>query len=188
MKVSKIKNKKAIMALAFLFGLSFGFSMTWSYSMDSASIANEFNLDEWQTLFAEEFNSPSNWITCENIEKTVTATNKTGMALGVRMKLEESWTAKDGRELPLVSATSGNRMAIIQYSDNGDWTEIDDEGYVYYDGNLVDNGTTSSPITGVTLNCLANLSLDADYADATYHLKVTAQAIDAYEKESVWGI
>ena len=186
MKASRIKNKKAIMALAFLFGLSFGFSMTWSYSMDSSNMANQFHLNTWQTLFTEVFDSPSDWITCQNIEKTITATNKTGEPIAVRMKLEESWISKDGRELPLVSATSGNRMAEIQFAQNAHWSALDEAGYTYYDYNLTDNGTTTSPITGVTLNCLANLSVDTDYADATYHLKITAQAIDAGEQEDGW--
>ena len=181
---AKINNKKAIVALALLFGVSFGFMMTFAVNRDSATFNNNFGLAEWKTVFTEEFESPSNWTTCETVEKTITVKNESNIDAAVRIKIEEQWLKNDGTELPLMSAASGNQMAIINFTENSGWEKALD-GYYYYNVDLHKNDETTSLTTSVTLNCDANLSIDADYAAATYHLKFTAQTIQ-YDQKSAW--
>ncbi|MBR3322472.1 hypothetical protein IKG13_00165 [Candidatus Saccharibacteria bacterium] len=189
-KKINIKSKKTLVfALPALFLLSFGVSLAVSH--DRATMANNFKLGgAYETLFVETFDSPQNWITCETIDKSLVVTNDTDSSgsISVRLKLEEQWIAADGTTvLPLVSAASGLTMAQIDFTPNSGWTK---QGvYYYYDSDLAKNATTSSLITGVTLNCNANIDsvagADSAYGDATYHLKITAQAINA-ESKSEW--
>jgi cysteine desulfurase len=83
-------------------------------------------------------------------------------------------------------------MAQINFTPNSGWTK--EGSYYYYDTDLAKGATTSSLITGVTLNCDANLdttataaaNADGVYANANYKLKITAQAIEA-ESKADWG-
>jgi len=182
---AKINNKKIIVALALLFGISFGLMATFAFSRNSSIFNNRFDLAEWKTVFTEEFKSPSNWTTCETVEKTITVKNESNIDAAVRIKIDEQWLKSDGTtELPLVSATSGKQMAIINFTENSGWEKSLD-GYYYYDVDLRENEETTSLTTSVTLNCDANLGVDADYAAATYHLKFTAQTIQ-YDQKSAW--
>ena len=187
-KIINIKSKKTLVfALPALFLLSFGVSLAVSH--DHATMANNFKLGgAYETLFVETFDSPQNWITCETIDKSLVVTNDTDSSgsISVRLKLEEQWIAADGTtELPLVSAASGLTMAQINFTPNSGWTKQGD--YYYYNSDLAKNATTDSLITGVTLNCNANIDsvagADSAYGDATYHLKITAQAIEAEQKD-----
>ncbi len=163
-----------------------------AYSRDRSTFTNNFKLAGYQTLFTETFDAPQNWKTCDTIDKTITVTNDADSSdsVAVRVKLEEQWLASDGTtELPLVSVASGLTMAQINFTPNSGWTKKGD--YYYYDTDLAKGATTSSLITGVTLNCDANLSVnepgsDGAYADGTYYLKITAQAIDTKNKDE-WG-
>ena len=176
-----MKNKKAIIALALLFGAAFGFCMTMAYNTDRASYNNDFTLGTWKTVFEETFDAPSNWITCETIDKEITVKNESNVKASVRIRLEEQWLKKDGTQLPIVSEDSGYQLAQINFLENSGWTYHAD-GYYYYDVDLEEGDTTQSLTTGVTLNCDANLNDDTEYANADYHLTFTAQTIQANAK------
>ena len=178
-----MNNKKVIIALALLFGMCFGFSLTLAYNTDESVLENKFKLGEWKTVYTEEFESPSNWVTCQTVDKTIIVKNESNIDASVRIKLEEKWKKKDGIELPLVSETSGYQMAQINFLEESGWTKDDNDGYYYYDVDLKKNESTKSLTTGVTLNCDANLDVDVDYAGATYHLKYTVQMIQADKKD-----
>lgn len=179
-----------VFALSAVFLLAFGIS--FAVSRDKSIFPNNFKLGSYETLFTETFDAPSNWLTCETIDKAITATNDTDSSgpVSVRLKLEEWWVAADGvTELPLISSASGLEMAQINFVQNSGWTK--NGAYYYYDTDLAKGATTSSLISGVTLNCNANLgdteiNSDSAYADGTYHLKVTAQAVEAEAKEDTW--
>lgn len=176
-----MKNKKAILALALLFGAAFGFFMTMAYNTDRATLNNDFTLGTWKTVFEETFDAPSNWITCETISKEITVKNESNVKATARIRLEEQWLKKDGTQLPIVSEVSGYQLAQINFLENSGWTYHAD-GYYYYDTDLEEGETTQTLTTGVTLNCDANLNEDADYANADYHLTFTAQTIQADAK------
>ena len=176
-----MKNKKVILTLVALLGISIIVGMTIAYSSNRSIFNNNFQLGEWKTIFTEEFQSPSNWMTCDTEPKTITVTNDADVDASIRIIIEEQWIDKDGNVLPVVSTNTHKRLAQINFTDNSGWTEKPG-GYYYYDADLHEGETTSSLTTGVTLNCDANLDDDAEYGDATYHLKFTAQAIQADQK------
>lgn len=162
---------------------------TIAYSNDRSAFNNKYQLAGYKTLFTETFDSPNDWMTCDTIDKIFTVTNDTNSSspISVRVKLEEQWLASDGTtELPLVSAASGLTMAQINFPQNSGWTK--EGSYYYYDTDLAKGATTNPLMTSVTLNCDANIDsvagADKAYSDATYHLKITAQSIEAENKDS----
>ncbi len=184
-KHQKIKDKKVLFfALSALFLVAFG--VTFAVSRDRSPFHNNFNLAESKVLFTEQFDSPPNWLTCEEVEKTINIKNESETPVAVRLKLEEQWIAKDGTELPLISDTSGYMMAIIDLVGNSSWVYDDVDDYYYYTPTLGVNDTTSPFMRGVMLNCDANLDEDKAYSDADYHLKITAQTVEADKKAEVW--
>ena len=175
-----------------LVGVLFG--VTLAASHDSSVLSNTFVIANYETAATETFSSPSGWKTCDTVEKLITVKNKSDADVAVRIRLEEDWLAADGvTHLPLVSDASGNTMAIINFTYNSGWTR--DGGYYYYDTNLASNATTSSLLTGVTLNCDANLDTsdnspatsDGIYSDATYHLNVSVETVQANATDS-WKV
>jgi len=168
-----------------------GVGITFAVSRDQSVLNNNFDIATYSTTATESFASPSGWRTCQTVPKIITVTNNSNMDVAVRIKLDEEWVASDGTtKLPLVSAASGLTMAQIEFTPDSGWTKKG--AYYVYDTNLAANATTSSLITGVTLNCDANLDTsataavtsDGAYADATYHLKATIQTIQADAKNS----
>ena len=189
-KEKRLKNKK-VLALGISGIAIIAIGATFAINHDWTSFTHSVQLAGFKTVFTETFDSPSNWKTCDTTPKTVTIKNDddSDIPLTARVLLEEQWLDKDGQELPLVSANTGRTMAIINYTPNSGWTKRGD--YYYYDTDLAKGDTTTSPIASVTLNCDANLSTtmpntDGAYADATYHLKVTAQVIASTQK-SAWS-
>ena len=192
MKSMLSRKKSTIIAVSAIGLLGFAVSVTLAVSHDRSVMSSKIKLAGYHTLFTETFDAPQNWKTCETIDKTITVTNDSDSsgAVAVRVKLEEQWLASDGvTELPLVSSASGLTMAQINFTANSGW--IKKGSYYYYDADLATGATSTSLITGVTLNCDANLDTtataaansDGAYSDATYKLNITAQAIDAGSKD-----
>ncbi len=185
--------KKRLLVLPIIGVASAVISVTIAYSQDRSVMNNVFELAGYHTIYTETFDAPMNWSTCETIPKTIAITNDIASTgdIAVRIKLEEQWIASDGvTELPLKSPTSNKTMAIINFADNSGWEK---QGSYYYYGNDLAKGVSSSSLmTGVTLNCDANIDTtdtaasDADslYSGATYRLKITAQSIKADLKDS----
>ena len=179
-----MKRKRTIFAIAGV-GVIALVGVTFAVSQNSTILNNIFGVGTFETTFNEEFESPSNWATCETIDKEFTITNNSNVPAAVRVSLEEQWIAADGTtELPLVSGASNLQMAQINLKNNSGWTQSEGGNYYYYDVDLGANESTQTLLTGVTLNCDANLDTDgdSDYADATYHLKIKGEAIQADQK------
>ncbi len=181
-------NKKCLPAIAVSVVLLGAIGLTFAISQDRSSIPNGTSINQYKTTYTEVFNAPSDWKTCQKIDKTITVTNDPSSPgpVSVRVKLEEQWLDSNGNELPLVSADSGLTMAQINFTENSGWTK--DGLYYYYNTDLEPGQTTTSLLTGVTLNCDANLDsdsgLDKAYAGKDYHLKVIAQTIEAENKDA----
>ena len=181
-------NKKSLPAIAIAVVLLGAIGLTFAISQDRSSIPNGISINQYKTKYTEVFNAPTDWKTCQKIDKTITVTNDQSSPgpVSVRVKLEEQWLNSNNTELPLVSANSGLTMAQINFTENSGWTK--DGSYYYYDTDLEPGQTTTSLLTGVTLNCEANLDSDSGadraYAGKNYHLKVTAQTIEAENKDA----
>ncbi len=173
------RGRKVVIAAAII--VLAGIGVAFAVSQNSTIIANLFGVGELKTSFTEEFTSPSNWTTCETVDKTFTITNDANTDVAVRVKLEEQWISAKGWELPLVSNASGRKLAVINFLEDSGWT-LSPGGYYYYDVDLKKGETTKTLTTGVTFNCTADLDLDYEYAGATYHLKITGQTIQADQK------
>ena len=161
--------------------------MTMAYNTDRASYNNDFTLGTWKTVFEETFDAPSNWITCETIDKEITVKNESNVKASVRIRLEEQWLKKDGTQLPIVSEDSGYQLAQINFLENSGWTYHAD-GYYYYEEKFVmieENGEIKLSIAEYVgdenLNITvedANVKIEVvnksvDYETVTYKLKVT---------------
>ena len=149
------KRKQLVLSLGALAIVGTAIGFTIAISHDSSVMNNEFQISDFETQFVETFNSPNNWKTCETVSKEIKVKNNTGADIVARIKLEEEWTASDGMGLPLVSNGSGERMAIINMTQNSGWTL---DGTYYYSPTLAAGETSTSVISGVTLNCAANAS------------------------------
>ena len=187
-KLLKDNQKRLLVAAIPVFAL-IAIGVTIAYSHDRAIISDKMQLPGYKTLFTETFDAPQNWMTCDTIDKIFTVTNDSDSSgpIAVRVKLEEQWLASDGTtELPLISAASSLTMAQITFPQNSGWTK--EGSYYYYDTDLAKGATTNPLMTAVTLNCDANIDAltgaDKLYGDATYHLKITAQSIEAENKDS----
>ncbi|MCQ2570716.1 MAG: hypothetical protein MJ154_00490 [Candidatus Saccharibacteria bacterium] len=188
LKKEKVK-KKAIVAGMTLLVFSAVIGVTMAVNHDKAVFNNTFGINNYKTVFTEDFASPSNWRTCETIDKTITVTNEASVPIVARIKLDEQWLDKDKQELPLVSEASGLTMAIINFAENSGWERRGE--YYYYENDIAPGETTTSVITGVTLNCEANLALsgivnsnDRAYGGSEYHLIFTAQTLQADSKKN----
>lgn len=178
-----MQNKKAILTLVAFFGILAVFAATVAYSSNRTIFNNDFKLGEAKTIFTEEFNSPSNWMSCDTIDKTITIKNESNVDVAVRVKLEESWVDKDGNPLSLYMNNSDARAAIINFTNTDKWEQ--EGNYYYYSTVLGANQTAVTPISSVTFNCDANLGADEEYSDATYTLRISAQSIQA-DRKSAW--
>ncbi len=157
--------------------------MTVAYNRDRSAFDNVFGIADYSTDFIETFDSPQNWITCQTVDKEIRVRNNTDVDIVARVKLEEEWTAKDGIGLPLVSNGSGEKMALINLTDDSGWTL---DGTYYYSPTLAPGATSTSVISGVTLNCDADLNIDKSYADANYKLSAKVQTIQADKAATEW--
>ena len=179
-------DKKAIPALIVFVVLLGVVGTTIALSKSRSVMSNQFHPATYTTAYTDTFDAPSTWITCQTVDKTFTVTNSSSSSgpVGVRVKIEEQWLDSRDRELPLVSENTGLTMAQIHFTENSGWTK--DGLYYYYDADLAPGETTTSLVTGVTLNCDANLDAgpgtDNAYSEANYHLRFVAQTIEAEHK------
>ena len=186
-----LKKRLLVLPIIGVAGVVIG--ATIAYSQDHVVINSVFELAGYHTIYTETFNSPTNWNTCETIPKSLTVTNDIASSgdIAVRVKLEEQWIAADGvTELPLKSTASNKTMAVINFTPNSGWEKTG--SYYYYDADLAKGAASNSLLTGITLNCDANIdasntaanNADSVYSGASYRLKITAQSIKADLKDS----
>ena len=206
------KKNKSLIAL--LLVLCVGLvGITIAYFSNSTEIENEFNTKEYGTTYTEEFTSPSNWLPGDTTDKTVIVTNSGLVDEAVRISLTEKWVAKDGTILSGLIDSNGNltdntenseHAAIINFSDNGDFTYSN--GYYYYNYRLAPNETTSSLIDSVTFNskvknsddCFTNENngvktitcntTESGYDGATYTLTFNIETIQYNKYKEAWGV
>ena len=206
-----MKNKKSIIAL--LIVLCVGLvGLTIAYFSNSQTINNLFSTKEYATTYTEVFVSPDNWLPGDTTDKTIVATNTGQVDQAVRISLTEEWKSKNGDILSGLIDSNGlltdeeensEKAAIINFSDNNDWTY--DNGYYYYNYKLAPQESTSSLIDSVTFNpkvtlgdtCVENEtesgktitcnSSSNDYDNATYKLTINVETVQYNKYKEAWS-
>ncbi len=201
------KNKKAL-AVAGVAGLGV-IGGVIAYNHDAISFNNIFGVGDHLVSFTDEFVAPETWQPCQSVDKKVTVTNDGSDDVAVRVKFSEYWrtansqTSSDDHstsDLSLTFDKSGTQspIAVITQLNPNDWTYNSNDGWYYYKEDLAPNATTSAFLGSVMMDCDFNMvgsiqysqdgltgeSQPTAYANATYHIFVTGETIDATKKDS----
>ena len=211
-----MNNKKTIIILILVLFVGI-VGLTLAYFANSTSVDNLFTTQPYGTTVTEEFTSPSNWLPGDEVDKTIVATNTGNVDEAVRISLSENWkTANNGTlngwitstgtkssHLPENEPSTDERVAIINFDNQGDWEYSN--GYYYYNYKLAPNESTSSLIKSVTFNPKTKLddtcvetptatgrtitceSSGNDYDNATYTLTFTVETVQYNKYTAVWG-
>ena len=192
--------------------------VTIAYFSSTTTFENEFNTKEYGTTYTESFVSPDNWLPGDTTNKTVIVTNSGTVDEAVRISLSETWIPNNSNATLNgwihADGTKSNhttenelstdvRAAIINFTDNSDWTKVGD--YYYYNYRLAPGQTTDSLIESVTFNALTKLgdtctpstnngtttiicnSSGEDYDHATYKLTVNIETVQYNKYTSAWN-
>lgn len=203
--MKKIKNKKALGIAALVGGLAV-IGGTFAYYADSMIFRNLFTTAEYIVDYTETFESPENWAPCAETPKTVTATNRGNIPVGVRIKIDEFWKSQSDEDLPLTVNVDGEDLHIAQinFDENNRDKWLFDGEYYYYYRELNPGETTESLLKSVTFNCAVNfvseditytqtetgvigMSHENEYLKSKYHLNVKVQTIQRNEQYKRWG-
>lgn len=194
-----LKRKQALLFGGILCVCVTAITVSLAYSNDHAVLDNEFDTAFYQTVATENFTAPNNWTPCSETAKTFTVKNTSSVGVKVRIKYDEYWRdADDTSKLP--SVKDGVTLARVVLQNLNDW-ELED-GYYYYKYVLQPNDTTSSLFGKVVLDCDADFGAEnictttttgttcekpADqYEGAKYHLKITAETVQADRATEAW--
>lgn len=197
-------KKRTLIAVLALLGVSAAIGTTVAFLSDSVNFNNDFHLAEGETEFVETFKSPDNWKSCDTTQKELVITNKSDVPVVARFKMEEYWKRNGSTSTDHTNEISptyqGHKVAVINFQNQNDW-EQKGEWYVYKNV-LQKNQSTSSLLASVTFNCDVNMagamsySQDGksattgvnDYANAHFHLNITAQTIQSGNQDSAWTV
>ncbi len=165
---------------------------TIAFNSDFTIFSNLFHTKDHVATNIEDFTPPTDWITCEEVPKTLVTRNDSNHDIYVRLAYDEFWKASNGTtNLPLVK--DGIRLANISFQNQNDW-ELKADGWYYFKQALAPGESTTSLFRAVTLDCSASLGGDnvctetptgivcekpADpYENSQYHLKITVQTTE----------
>ncbi len=188
-----MKKKKSLIAIIALL-LVVVVGATFAYYTSNTTFENVFNAGKYKVTLTEEFESPDNWVPGETIPKTVTAKNDGTVPAAVRVSYVEKWEDLEGNDI--TSQVTPN-PAIINFDNTSDW--IQDGNHYYYKYILEPNDTTSSFISGVTLNPNLNsvtctgegntktCEAQNPASGAKYKLTFTIDTVQYDQYQSVWN-
>ena len=165
-----MKNKKPIIALGALavLGLIGG---TIAYFTSEATFDNVFTTAVYKTKSTEVFSAPDNWLPGETVAKSVTTKNEGSIDVAVRVSTSEKWTLEDNTEITMphtfnqgqtneVTYNSDRDLVTINLANTADWLSSSDtsDKHLYYKKKVAANETTTTFLSGVTLN--SNVATD----------------------------
>ena len=187
-----MKKKKTLIAIGTLLLVAV-VGATFAYYTSNTTFENVFNAGKYKITLTEEFESPDNWVPGETIPKTVTAKNDGTVPAAVRVSYVEKWEDLEGNDI--TSQVTPN-PAIINFDNTSDW--IQDGNHYYYKYILEPNDTTSSFISGVTLDPNLNsvtctgegntktCEAQNPASGAKYKLTFTIETIQYDQYQNVW--
>jgi len=174
--MSEIKKKKnLIIMICLLFILAVGVTFALFYSGNS--LANVFEVGNYNVVTSETFTSPDNWVPGVEIPKSITATNNGDISAAFRLKFEEKWENASGTDI--TSSVPSDAVSITKQNVSK-WFYNSDDGYYYYNYTLEPGDTAPSLIRGIVLNSSlvsnASCSMDGNTYNCTSDLNGLAGA------------
>ena len=202
----KLKNKKSLLYIVLVL-VVFLVLGTIAYFTSTDTLENIFLSGTYKTKTTEVFTSPTNWTPGDVTPKTITTKNEGTIPVRVRIKLDESWTSKNGDEISNDICERYNaynycleyyQAAEINLDNENDWLKKGD--YYYYLHELAPGETTTSLLESVTFNPNVQADISCTLVDgantcestgngydgATYELDITIETVQANKYESVW--
>ena len=202
----KLKNKKSLLYIVLVL-VVFLVLGTIAYFTFTDTLENIFLSGTYKTKTTEVFTSPTNWTPGDETPKTITTKNEGTIPVRVRVKLDESWTSKNGDEISndICERYNSNnycleyyQAAVINLDNENDWLKKGD--YYYYLHELAPGESTTSLLESVTFNPKVEASVTCTfengantcestgdgYDGATYQLDITIETVQANKYESVW--
>ena len=202
----KLKNKKSLLYIVLVL-VVFLVLGTIAYFTSTDTLENIFLSGTYKTKTTEVFTSPTNWTPGDETPKTITTKNEGTIPVRVRVKLDESWTSKNGDEISndICERYNSNnycleyyQAAVINLDNENDWLKKGD--YYYYLHELAPGENTTSLLESVTFNPNVEASVTCTfengantcestgdgYDGATYQLDITIETVQANKYESVW--
>jgi len=208
------EKKNLIIILILLVGVV---GITLAYFSNSTSIDNLFSTKKYGSTITEEFISPDSWLPGDETSKSIVATNTGEVDQAVRISYTEKWLDSNNNELngwihedgsksshtTEEELSNDERVAIINFDNNDDWTYKD--GYYYYNYKLSPNESTSSLIKSVTFNpktklddtCTTTISdgkktitcnsSGSDYDNAKYTLTFKIETVQFNKYMNAWN-
>ena len=192
----KIKNKKTMIAIIVsLFVVVVG--TTYALFFSNTSIANLFSIGNYNVVTTETFTSPASWQPGQEIPKSITATNKGDIQAAFRVKYTEKWEDASGND---ITSSVPNNTVTVNLINTDQWTYNSTDGYYYYNYILKPNRTSSSLISGFTLNqdLASNVSCNTSgntyncssdlsgYAGAQYTITFTKETVVYSKYQTYW--
>ena len=145
--MKKIKNKKSLLAIvAAMFIVAIG--VTYAVFNSVSSKENEFNLGNYSFITMESFESPTDWLPGETIDKTIYGMNNGDIPVAFRIKYEERWEDASGDPI----ANVPNDAVTINFINRAHWEYNSDDGYYYHKYFIAASDSSCTLISGVTLN------------------------------------
>lgn len=206
----KLKNKKSLIFIVLVF-VVFLVLGSFAFLLSTDTFENIFSAGIYKTVTREVFQSPTNWTPGDETPKTITTKNEGTIPVRVRVKLDESWTSRNGDSLSTDLnkcaefhkyddnyCVSYHRAAIINFSNKNDWLYKD--GYYYYIKELAPGESTSTLLESVTFNPVVEADVSCTLVDgvntcestgngydgAVYRLNITTETVQANKYDKVW--
>ena len=213
-----MNNKKSVIALLLIAIIGI-VGLTIAYFANSTSVENTFTTKEYGTTYTESFVSPENWLPGDTTEKTLVATNTGEVDEAVRISLSETWTPNNSNATLTgwihADGTKSNhttenelatdvRAAVINFTENSDWTKVGD--YYYYNYKLAPGESTTTFLESVTFNSKTKLddtcettidggvrtiscnSSGDDYDHAKYKLTINIETVQYNKYNDAWNL
>lgn len=193
-----MKSKKSLIALC-LIVLVAVISLTYAYFSSRQNIENEFKTDAFSASVVQTIVSPDDWAPGKTIDKNVVASNNGDVDVAVRISYTEEW--KSSENAILDNEVNGERLAIINFSNEDDWFK--EGNYYYYNKKISKNEQSSSFISSITYNASAvnstvcENSLDGKntkcitkitgYEGATYTLNIKMELVQYSAYKQAWS-
>ena len=192
-----IKSKKSLIAVSAII-LVVAVGITYALIFSSSAREHLFSLGNYNVVTSETFTSPASWQPGVEIPKTITATNNGDIQAAFRVKYTESWKNSSGTDI--TSSVPSNAVTVNLINTN-QWTYNSDDGYYYYNYILEPGKTSSSLISGFTLNqdLASNVSCNTSgntyncssdlsgYAGAQYTITFTKETVVYSKYQSFWN-